>query len=101
MARSKKKGFYFDQSLLRKVNNIVLNKKKKIIITWSRKSTIIPEFIDFTFLIHNGKKHIPVFINKNMLGYKLGEFSFTRKFKGHSKSKDKKNLKKKIKKNVH
>ncbi len=59
-------------------------KSKKVIKTWSRNTVILPIFIGFTILVHNGKKHIPVYINKDMVGHKLGEFSFTRNFKGHS-----------------
>lgn len=89
MARSLKKGPFVDLSLLKKVENLQkeTNKSGKIIKTWSRRSTIIPEFIGLTFAVHNGKKFIPVYITDNMIGMKLGEFSMTRQFKGHSGSK--------------
>jgi len=83
MARSVKKGPFVDEHLLKKV--VVLNEKseKKLIKTWSRRSTIMPEFIGHTFSVHNGKKFIPVYVSENMVGHKLGEFSPTRMFKGH------------------
>ncbi len=84
MSRSIKKGPFFNFKLLKKVNLILFLKSKKVIKTWSRNTVILPIFIGFTILVHNGKKHIPVHINKDMVGHKLGEFSFTRNFKGHS-----------------
>ena len=84
MARSIKKGPFVDLSLLKKINVKDDDKKgNKVIKTWSRRSTIIPDFIGLTFAVHNGKKFIPVFITDNMVGHKLGEFSITRTFKGH------------------
>lgn len=83
MARSIKKGPYIEQSLLKKIE-AMQNNEKKIIKTWSRRSTITPDFIGFTLAVHNGKKFIPVFITENMVGHKLGEFSPTRLFRGHS-----------------
>lgn len=84
MARSIRKGPFIDQHLLLKVEAAVANKSKKPIKTWSRRSVIIPEMIDLTIAVHNGKDHIPVFITDNMVGHKLGEFAMTRTFKGHS-----------------
>jgi len=84
MPRSVSKGPFVDQHLLRKVNLALENKSKKIIQTWSRRSTIIPDFVGFTFAVHNGKKFIPVFVTENMVGHKLGEFSPTRTFYGHA-----------------
>ena len=83
MARSIKKGPFVDDHLMRKV--IALNEKsdKKIVKTWSRRSTIVPEFIGHTFSVHNGRKFLPVYVTENMVGHKLGEFSPTRLFKGH------------------
>lgn len=84
MARSIRKGPFIDQHLLNKVEAAVESKSKKPIKTWSRRSTIVPEMIDLTIAVHNGKDHIPVFITDNMVGHKLGEFAMTRTFKGHS-----------------
>ncbi len=83
MGRSSKKGPYVDQRLIKKVEKMNSSGKKKIIKTWSRGSTIAPDFVGHTFGVHNGKQHIPVFVNENMVGHKFGEFSPTRKFKGH------------------
>ena len=88
MARSLKKGPFVDESLLKKVAE-VQGEKGKVIKTWSRRSTIIPEFIGLTFAVHNGKKFIPVYITDNMIGHKLGEFSMTRTFHKHSGDKKK------------
>lgn len=81
MSRSLKKGPYVDERLLNKVEK--LGNDKKVIKTWSRGATIPPEFVGHTFAVHNGKEHIPVFVTENMVGHKLGEFSATRKFRGH------------------
>lgn len=86
MARSIKKGPFVDDHLLAKVEK-ARNEKGKgaaVIKTWSRRSTIVPEFIGLTFAVHNGKKFIPVYVTDNMVGHKLGEFSMTRTFHGHS-----------------
>ena len=83
MGRSIKKGPYVDEKLLAKVRKMETTKEKKIIKTWSRSCTIIPEMIGFTFAVHNGIKHIPIYITENMIGHKLGEFSPTRKFMRH------------------
>ncbi|NMC61674.1 MAG: 30S ribosomal protein S19 [SAR324 cluster bacterium] len=93
MARSIKKGPFVDEHLSTKVQKEGPN-SKKIIKTWSRRSTIIPEFIGCTFAVHNGKKFIPVFVTENMVGHKLGEFAPTRTFYGHAADKKSK-LKKK------
>lgn len=84
MARSLRKGPFVDDHLLRKIHKALTENDKKIIKTWSRRSTIIPEMIGFTIAVHNGLKHIPVYITENMVGHKLGEFAHTRHFKGHS-----------------
>lgn len=84
MARSIRKGPFIDHHLISKVEDAIKTKSKKPIKTWSRRSTIVPEMIDLTIAVHNGKDHIPVFITDNMVGHKLGEFAMTRTFKGHS-----------------
>lgn len=84
MARSIRKGPFIDQHLLKKVEVAVETKSKKPIKTWSRRSTIVPDMIELTIAVHNGKVHVPVFITDNMVGHKLGEFAMTRTFKGHS-----------------
>ncbi|MDI9336095.1 MAG: 30S ribosomal protein S19 [Gammaproteobacteria bacterium] len=83
MSRSLKKGPFFDSYLMTKVEVALANKDKRPIKTWSRRSTIVPEFLGITFSVHNGKQHIPVFITEQMIGHKLGEFAHTRTFKGH------------------
>lgn len=84
MARSIRKGPFIDLHLLKKVKEAIDTKSKKPIKTWSRRSTIVPDMIDLTIAVHNGKVHVPVFITDNMVGHKLGEFAMTRTFKGHS-----------------
>jgi len=84
MARSLKKGPYIDPKLIKKIEAMNDSGKKKIIKTWSRRSVITPDFVGHTFAVHNGNKFIPVFINENMVGHKLGEFSPTRIFRLHS-----------------
>ena len=84
MARSIKKGPFIDESLLKKIRIANETVTKKIIKTWSRRSTIVPELIGYTVAVHNGKKFIPVFITENMVGYKLGEFAPTRTFHSHA-----------------
>ena len=84
MTRSVWKGPFVDPNLLKKVEKIKNQTNKTPIKTWSRKSTIIPEFVGFSFLIHNGKKYIPIKISEEMVGHKLGEFSPTRQFSGHT-----------------
>jgi len=83
MGRSAKKGPFVDQHLLEKVERLAKSGERKPIKTWSRRSTITPEFVGHTFLVHNGNKHLPVFVTENMVGHKLGEFSHTRIFKKH------------------
>lgn len=83
MSRSLKKGPYVDPRLLRKVMKMVDAGEKKIVKTWSRDSDIAPEFVGFTFAVHNGKEFIPVYVTEQMVGHKLGEFSWTTKWKGH------------------
>ncbi len=83
MSRSLKKGIFIFPRLLKKVEAMNESGQKKIIKTWSRASTIAPEFVGHTFGVHNGKQHIPVLVTENMVGHKLGEFSPTRKFKSH------------------
>ena len=84
MARSLKKGPFTDDHLLKKVGNLNEKNQKTVVKTWSRRSTIVPDFIGHTLAVHNGKKFIPVYISENMVGHKLGEFSPTRTFKGHA-----------------
>jgi small subunit ribosomal protein S19 len=83
MPRSVKKGPYIEESLLRKVEVMNSRGEKKVIKTWSRSSTISPEFVGHTIAVHNGNKFVPVYITENMVGHKLGEFSPTRLFRGH------------------
>jgi small subunit ribosomal protein S19 len=85
--RSLKKGPYVDPKLMKKVQKMIETGEKKIIKTWSRRSTIIPEFIGFTFAVHNGNKFIPVYVTENMVGHKLGEFAPTRTYRGHGSEK--------------
>lgn len=87
MSRSLKKGIYTDERLLEKMDKMLKSGKKTAIKTWSRRSTITPEMIGLTFEVHNGKQHLPVFVTESMVGHKLGEFSPTRKFRGHSSKK--------------
>ena len=87
MARSLKKGPFVDESLMKKVKAVNESGKKEVIKTWSRRSTIYPEFIGHTFAVHNGKEFIPVYVTEDMVGHKLGEFSLTRKFGGHGADK--------------
>ena len=90
MSRSAKKGPFVDDHLVKKVDAAVATKDKRPIKTWSRRSTILPEFVGLTIAVHNGKQHMPVFINDNMVGHKLGEFALTRTFKRHAAAKKKK-----------
>lgn len=85
MSRSLKKGPYVDEKLLKKINLQKAAGTKDPIKTWARSSQIAPEFVGWTFLVHNGRKHLPVFVNESMVGHRLGEFSPTRTFKGHGK----------------
>jgi small subunit ribosomal protein S19 len=83
MTRSSKKGPYFDEKLLKKIQKMSKSGEKSVIKTWSRASTILPEMIGFTIGVHDGRRHVPVFITENMVGHKLGEFAITRTFRGH------------------
>jgi small subunit ribosomal protein S19 len=87
MSRSLKKGPFVDGYLQKKIETAQATRDKKPIKTWSRRSTILPEFIGLTIAVHNGKQHVPVYINENMVGHKLGEFALTRTFKGHAADK--------------
>ncbi len=93
MARSIKKGPFCDEHLLKKVEAMNKETKKKVIQTWSRRSTILPEFVENTIAVHDGRKHVPVYITEDMVGHKLGEFAPTRTYKGHEKD-DKKSKRK-------
>ena len=84
MARSVKKGPFVQEALLKRVRAMNKANEKKVTKTWSRSSTVTPEFVGHTFAVHNGNKFIPVYVTENMVGHKLGEFSPTRQFKGHS-----------------
>ena len=90
MARSLKEGPFIDDSLMKKVKAMNESGKKEVIKTWSRRSTIYPEFIGHTFAVHAGKDFIPVYVTEDMVGHKLGEFALTRKFGGHGDDKKKK-----------
>jgi small subunit ribosomal protein S19 len=87
MARSVKKGPFVDLHLVKKVETVRATNDKRPVKTWSRRSTVLPEFVGLTIAVHNGKQHIPVYISENMVGHKLGEFSLTRTFKGHAADK--------------
>ena len=87
MPRSLKKGPFIDHHLITKVNNAVETKNRKPIKTWSRRSTIFPEMVGLTIAVHNGRQHVPVLVNENMVGHKLGEFALTRTYKGHTANK--------------
>jgi len=84
MSRSLKKGPFTDDHLVKKVTDLNTKNEKKVVKTWSRRSTILPDFIGHTLAVHNGRKFIPVYVTENMVGHKLGEFSPTRTFKGHA-----------------
>ena len=84
MARSVKKGPFVDSHLMKKVEELNKNQKKEVIKTWSRRSTIFPQFVEHTFAVYNGKEHIPVYVTEDMIGHKLGEFAPTRTYKGHT-----------------
>ena len=89
MARSSKKLPFIDAHLAKKVEKVNESGKKEVIKTWSRRSTIYPEFIGHTFAVHNGKEFVPVYVTEDMVGHKLGEFALTRKFGGHGENKEK------------
>ena len=87
MGRSIKKGPFVDAHLVKKVDAVRATSDKRPIKTWSRRSTVLPDFVGLTIAVHNGKQHIPVYVTENMVGHKLGEFSLTRTFKGHTAGK--------------
>ena len=87
MSRRKKKGAYVEDSLYKKVEALNASGDKQVIKTWSRSSTIFPEFVGHTFAVHDGRKHVPVYVTEDMVGHKLGEFAPTRTFRGHAGSK--------------
>lgn len=87
MARSVKKGPFIDNHLQKKIDHAISKNDKKVIKTWSRRSTIFPEAVGLTFAVHNGRKFIPVYVTENMIGHKLGEFALTRTFNGHAEKK--------------
>ena len=89
MARSLKKGAFIDESLLKKVNALVASGDKSVIKTWSRRSTIYPQMVGMTIAVHDGRKHVPVYIQEDMVGHKLGEFVATRTYRGHGKDEKK------------
>jgi small subunit ribosomal protein S19 len=92
MSRSLKKGFFIDDHLATKVEAMNSSGDRKVIKTWSRRSTVIPEMVGHTFAVHNGKAFIPVYVTENMVGHKLGEFAMTRTFRGHSGKKSEKSV---------
>ena len=87
MPRSLKKGPFVDLHLMKKVEAALENGDKRPLKTWSRRSTIFPEFVGLTFAVHNGRQHVPVYVTEDMVGHKLGEFALTRTFKGHAADK--------------
>ena len=90
MGRSVKKGPFVDAHLIKKVDAVRATSDKRPIKTWSRRSTVLPDFVGLTIAVHNGKQHIPVYVTENMVGHKLGEFALTRTFKGHAGKSDSK-----------
>ena len=89
MSRSTKKGPAVDPKLLKKVEVLIRSGQKAVIKTWSRSSTIVPQMVGFTIGVHDGRRHVPIFITENMVGHKLGEFALTRTFRGHSSKAEK------------
>ena len=89
MSRSSKKGPHVDAKLLKKVEDLNRSGQKAVLKTWARSSTIVPEMIGHTVGVHDGRRHVPIFITENMVGHKLGEFAFTRTFRGHSAKSEK------------
>ena len=87
MGRSIKKGPFVDAHLIKKIETVRSTNDKRPIKTWSRRSTVLPDFVGLTIAVHNGKQHIPVYVTENMVGHKLGEFSLTRTFRGHTAGK--------------
>ena len=93
MARSLKKGPYADAKLLKKIEIMNETNDKKVLKTWSRRSTIFPQMVGHTLAVHDGRKHVPVFVTEDMVGHKLGEFALTRTYRGHDKGKNEKKSK--------
>ncbi|MCD4782402.1 MAG: 30S ribosomal protein S19 [Candidatus Eremiobacteraeota bacterium] len=93
MSRSIKKGPYIDKDLLKKVKALNYRNEKKVVKTWARSSTIVPEMVGHTLAIHNGHRHVPIYISEQMVGHKLGEFAMTRYFRGHAGSEKRTKLK--------
>ncbi len=89
MSRSTKKGPAVDEKLVKKIDAVIRSGKKTVIKTWARRSTILPQMVGLTIGVHDGRKHVPIYINENMVGHKLGEFAPTRTFRGHSTKADK------------
>ena len=89
MSRSLKKGPFADESLLKRVRAMNASDEKKVLKTWSRSSTIFPDFVGHTFAVHDGRKHVPVYVTEDMVGHKLGEFVATRTYRGHGKDEKK------------
>ncbi len=88
MSRSLKKGPFVDDHLMKKIDELNKSNKKQVIKTWSRRSTIFPEFVGHTIAVHDGRKHVPIYVTEDMVGHKLGEFVPTRTFRGHAKKND-------------
>ena len=88
MARSLKKGPFVDAKLVKRIEDMNHSGKKRVLKTWSRRSTVLPEMVGHTIAVHNGKTHMPVFVSENMVGHKLGEFSISRTFRGHTNKKE-------------
>ena len=89
MARSTKKGYFVDKSLQKKVDAMNASGERSVIKTWSRRSTIAPDFLGLTFAVHDGRRHVPVYVTEDMIGHKLGEFVQTRTYRGHGKDEKK------------
>ncbi len=89
MSRSTKKGPYVDEKLMKKVDLLVRSGQKSVIRTWSRSSTIMPQMVGLTIGVHDGRRHVPIFLTENMVGHKLGEFALTRHFRGHTSKSEK------------
>ena len=89
MSRSIKKGPYIDAKLLKKVEAVIRSGQKAVIKTWARSSTILPQMVGLTIGVHDGRRHVPIFITENMVGHKLGEFALTRTFRGHTSKSEK------------
>jgi small subunit ribosomal protein S19 len=89
MTRSLKKGPFVDDHLAKKVDDAVRRNDRRVIKTWSRRSTVTPDMVGLTIAVHDGRKHVPVFVNESMVGHKLGEFAISRTFRGHAGSKEK------------